>query len=273
MPLTPFMCANCGSWQKYFATPPDCPVCSDVRNALPEDGWEFKTPAEVDLLVSTTWHQPTPGIVMFQNRPTVGIGPCGYLILHPEGNIAFEAAGWYSADALAHIQSLGGIRFLSASHPHGFGALWQLQDRFHPPHMVMQREAVRFTKAFRVNYPFDDECELMSGATLHYVGGHYEGQSVLYHEPTGSLFAGDSLKFELDAQGHATGVSCHKAFHNQIPLSHAEVRKYREVLGRLPFRQVFTPFEHVPHATREDAMRLFDAHLAGIPFVTPMALA
>ena len=273
MPLTPYMCANCGSWQKYFATPPNCPVCSDVRNALPEDGWEFKTPAEVDGVVTTTWHEPTPGIVMFQNRPTLGIGPCGYLLLHPEGNIAFEAAGWYSRGGVSANRIAGRYTvFFRQAILMGLGLFGSYRIRSIRPILVMQRDAVRFTKAFRVNYPFDEECELLPGATLHYVGGHYEGQSVLFQEASGALFAGDSLKFELDVNGNATGVSCHKAFHNQIPLSHAEVRKYRDVLGSLPFRQVFTPFEHVPHATREDALRLFDAHLAGIPFVTPMAL-
>ena len=48
MPLSPFACTNCGHWQKYFATPPHCPICSDVRNDLPADGWEFVTPPQLD---------------------------------------------------------------------------------------------------------------------------------------------------------------------------------------------------------------------------------
>jgi rubrerythrin len=35
MPLIPHVCENCGFWQRYFTTPPDCPVCTDVRNDLP----------------------------------------------------------------------------------------------------------------------------------------------------------------------------------------------------------------------------------------------
>lgn len=272
MPLTPYACSNCGFWQRYFSVPPSCPVCSDVRNALPDDSWHFVTPEEVGAQTTCNWREVTAGIVMFTNEPRLGIGPCGYLMLHPEGNIAFEAAGWYSDAALQEITRLGGIRFLSASHPHGFGAIHQLQDHFQPPHVIVQREGIRFTKAFRVNYPFDETLEILPGVTLHHVGGHYEGHSVLHHAPTLSLFAGDALKFEFDSSGTATGVSCHKAFHNQIPLSHAEVRKYRSVIGELDFVQAFTPFEHIPHATREDAIRLFDAQLAGKPFVTPLPL-
>ena len=43
MALRPYSCGNCGHWQRWFAPPPSCPVCTDVRNALPEDGWDFAT--------------------------------------------------------------------------------------------------------------------------------------------------------------------------------------------------------------------------------------
>src|SRR3712207_8076299 len=34
-----------------FRSPLACPVCADVRNALPENGFEFVTPAQVAQLV------------------------------------------------------------------------------------------------------------------------------------------------------------------------------------------------------------------------------
>ena len=39
MPLTRTACTHCGHWHLYFAgqDPPGCIVCSDVRNALPDD--------------------------------------------------------------------------------------------------------------------------------------------------------------------------------------------------------------------------------------------
>ena len=47
MPLEHYTCTNCGFWQRYFAAPPDCPVCTDVRNDLPENGWEFVSANEM----------------------------------------------------------------------------------------------------------------------------------------------------------------------------------------------------------------------------------
>ena len=262
-----YSCANCGFWQEYFAPPPACPVCSDVRNALPENGWKFASAEEMRGREETgeiicSWREIEADIWMFSNSPPIGIGSSGYLILSPSGNIAFEAAGWYTQDALQKIREFGGINFLSASHPHGFGALWQLEQQFKPEFVAFQREAIQFTKALHVNFAFDDALEIDRTASLYYVGGHYEGQSVLHYRPAQILFSGDALKFEVDGAGETVGVSCHKAFHKQIPLSRQEVEKYREVLGALDFRQVCTPFEHIRDARTEDALRLFDTLLS-----------
>ena len=60
MPLSWFACANCGFWQRHFA-PPDCPVCTDVRNELPADGWRFLHVDEVRATHSGTWREVRPG--------------------------------------------------------------------------------------------------------------------------------------------------------------------------------------------------------------------
>ena len=99
-------------------------------------------------------------------------------------------------------------------------------------------------------------------ATLYHVGGHYEGQSVLYYEPRRILFCGDALKFDVDAVGKTVAVSCHKAFHKQIPLSKMEIENYLRVIGNLDFRQACTPFEHAPDVSAAVARRLFETQLA-----------
>lgn len=267
MPLTHYSCANCGFWQHYFAAPPGCPVCSDVRNALPEDGWEFVSAAEMLARenrgeIKCAWREIDENVWMFSNETPIGIGSSGYLIRRETGNIAFESPGWWTQSAIEKLDELGGARFVSASHPHGFGAIYQLQENFPDATVAFQREAVQFTKALAVNFVFDDTLAIDEAATLYHVGGHYEGQSVLYYEPRKLLFCGDALKFDLDAAGKTVAVSCHKAFHKQIPLSKREIENYRRVIGSLDFRQACTPFEHAIDATRDDAVRLFEEQLA-----------
>ena len=47
--LPAYACTNCGHWQRWPAPGPTiCPVCADVRNALPEHGFEFVTDKQAD---------------------------------------------------------------------------------------------------------------------------------------------------------------------------------------------------------------------------------
>lgn len=267
MPLTHYSCSNCGFWQHYFAVPPDCPVCIDVRNDLPENGWNFVSEREMAERersgeIKCVWREIDDGISMFSNETPIGIGSSGYLIRRATGNIAFESPGWWTRAAIEKLDALGGVQFVSASHPHGFGAIYQLQENYPGATVAFQREAVQFTKALAVNFVFDDKLAIDEAATLYHVGGHYEGQSVLYDEPRRMLFCGDALKFDLNAAGETVAVSCHKAFHKQIPLSKREIENYLRVIGNLDFRQACTPFEHAAHATTADAVQLFEEQLA-----------
>lgn len=267
MPLKPYACANCGHWQRYFAAPPDCPVCTDTRNDLPEDGWRFLPVEEVRPMLQGHWRQLDRDMVAFSTTPPLGLNGTGWLLLHPEGNVAFEAAPFYTDDMLAEIDRLGGIRVLAASHVHGYGALWQLQDAFKPEVLAIQKEDLWLTKAFRVTWPYDEALELRPGLTLHHVGGHYEGQAVLHDATRRILFCGDAFKVDQDKAGRSTAVSTHKAFHKSIPLTPAEIRRYRVVIAGLDFDTVCTPFEHAPGIGRDIALAVLDDQLRGPPGV------
>ena len=270
MPLAHHVCLNCGFWQRHF-DPPSCPVCTDFRHPLPPDGWRFETAAEVGRRVATRWREVAPGVTEFWNEPQVGIGPHGYLIATPAGNVAFEGASWYSDEALDHVAALGGVRALSASHPHVYGALWRLVERF-APEVAVHTGDLPFAQAFRVSWPFDEWAELAPGLTLWHTGGHTDGHAVLHWEARRLLFCGDALKFTLDAAGRGAAVSCHKAFDAHIPLSHAEVRRYAAVMRPLDFDAVLTPWEFVPSGGKEAALALFAAQLAGRPFADPLPI-
>ena len=271
MPLTYWACANCGFWQRHFA-PPDCPVCTDTRNDLPPDGWRFLPEDEVAATHDGGWRQVTDNLWAFTTSPNLGLAGTGWLITRPEGNIAFEAAPYYSPAMIAQIEALGGVRLLAASHAHGYGALFQLQRAFEPEVLAIHKDDLRMTKAFRVTLPYDDVLELAPGYTLHHVGGHYEGQAALHDAPGRRLFCGDMFKIDQDAAGRSTAISSHKAFHKDIPLTHGELKRYRDVIAPLAFDAVLTPFEYAPEVDRDVALATLDDALARRPEVRRIPL-
>lgn len=267
--MTPYLCTNCGFWQTHFAVPPTCPVCTDFRHTPPPDGFYFLTPDTAAAETRTVWTGKDAEIVTFSTEPRIGIGPNGYLIKHPAGNVFFEGAAYYSPDALDLIDTLGGIQWLSASHPHAYGALWQLQERFSPA-VVVQVEDLPWTNAFQTTWPLDERLELAPGLMLIHTGGHFAGHTVLYWADKKLLFAGDMLKFHGE-EGRVTGISTHKGFNRKIPMSHAEVRRYSGIVETLDFDTVYTSFEAAP-CTPADVQRLFARQLAGPPLFGPVPM-
>jgi hypothetical protein len=266
MALSPYVCTNCGFWQRHFAVPAGCPVCEDHRHVLPDDGYEFLSPQLTDARGEVVWDEPEPGVWRFAMTDPIGIGPMGYMIEHPEGNVAFEGAGWYSDAALDFIDSLGGLRVATASHPHSFGALWRLTDRF-GPEVPLHVGDLGWATAFTVTEPYDTTLALAHDLALHHTGAHFAGHQVLHDARRGILFSGDALKLELDPADDrcATGISCHKAFVRGVPLSHAELASYRDVFAPLDFTQTWTPFEQGANAGRAAALALLDGQLGDRP--------
>ena len=277
--LPAYACTNCGHWQRWPAPGPlTCPVCADVRNALPEHGFEFLTSKEVDELVVSDWGpSAVPGITGFGCTPRFGLDSRGWVVETDAGLVGFEAAPWYDAGALAELRrmagGLGGLDVLASSHVHGYGALWQLQQELEPATVAIGVRDLTWTKAFRVTWPVDETLELAPGLTMHRTGGHFDGHSVLHDSRRGVLFCGDALKVDLAEDGTPVALSAHKAFHAQIPLSHAELREYREVVCRLDFGAVYTPFEGVVGVTTDHVVHLVDRLLSGRPDAGPVPLA
>ena len=271
MPLRSYSCGNCGHWQRWFATPQSCPVCTDVRNALPEDGWDFSADTEVALGREARWAQVAPGVTGYWCEPQVGLGTTGWVIETDAGLVGWEGAGYYPPEALADLRARGGLVALGASHVHGYGALWQLQDELDPPVLAIGVDDLAWTKAFRVTWPTDDRHELAPGLVMHRSGGHFPGHTVLYDERRGILFVGDLIKVDLDGDV-PVGLSCHKAYHAQIPLSHAEVRQARALVERLEFTAVATPFEFAAPVSTKQVLALLDRQLAGQPVAGPIPL-
>jgi len=244
--LPAYICRNCGFWQRLFKEPPQCPLCLDSRHVVPTDGWAFFNLEKAREAFPMHWEELLPGLWRFWNDPVDGIGSHSYLLCEESGNVLFEGAAVYSEAALAHISALGGVRFVSASHPHTYGALWQIQDHFDAD-IALHIADFKWSGAFRVTYPFESFLELVPGVNLIHTGVHFSGHTVLHDARRGILFCGDALKFvfEPDSPRHALSISTHKAFVRGVPLTKGETRHYRQIFAALSFTKTYTPFEQI----------------------------
>ncbi len=271
--LPAFFCDNCGFWQRHFERPDRCPLCIDARHVLPRTGWRFNDIHEAQQRFPCEWEELETGVWRFFNNPVDGIGSSGYLLITPSGNVAFEGCAVYSEDALAFIETLGGINFLSASHPHSYGAIWQLQDHFEPE-LALHPGDLAWSAALRVTWPFDQVLDFLPSLSLHLTAGHFDGHTVLHDAARNILFCGDCLKFEMDPADsrRAEAISAHKAFVRSIPLTPDELRRYRAVFAPLKFSQTWTPFEQACNSGNREALALIDGMLATRSHARPVPL-
>ena len=248
-------------------------MCLDARHVVPQNGWRFLALADAQSAFPCHWQELETGAWRFWNEPVEGIGPSSYLLQTPAGNVVFDGCTVFSEPALAHIEALGGIEILSASHPHAYGALWQLQDRF-DPELALAAGDFGWSSALQVSWPFDDRLEPLPGIELHRTAGHFEGHTVLFDRARKLLLCGDALKFELSTDDRRLGttISAHKAFVRSVPLTPDELRRYRAVFAPLDFRQTWTPFEQVSNSGRREALALIDTMLATRPHARQVLL-
>jgi hypothetical protein len=94
----------------------------------------------------------------------------------------------------------------------------------------------------------------------------------VHDAPGRRLFCGDMFKIDQDATGRSTAISSHKAFHKDIPLTHGELRRYRDVIAPLDFDAVLTPFEYAPEVGRSVALRTLDDAIGRRPEVRRLPL-
>ena len=264
MPLAYFVCEHCGFWQHHFA-PSHCPVCEDFRHPLPPNGWHFAPAAAVAASTRCRVDQVLPGVFAVTADPPIGIGPSGYLLRTPHGNIAFEGCGWYDDAALDAFADAGGVRWAAASHPHVYGALWRVCERF-APELVLHRDDLAFAKSLPVSWAYDERAELAPGVTLVHTDGHTPGHTALIWDGAGAsrrtLFCGDAFKYTVDIGGTATSVSTHLAFDADVPLTRTQVAGYARTLAPVDATTVVTPWEVVRAGGMPAARALLDLQLA-----------
>ncbi len=273
MTLTRYACDHCGTWQRWFDTqrPPSCPVCVDVRNALPPDGFAFHTLAEAQTGRQTTCERIDDRLEAWSARPALGLGSSGWVVTTDAGRIGLEATGVYTSGALDALADAGGLVTVASTHVHGYGALWQLAERF-DPEVLIHRDDLVWTGAFDVTWPMDDLHEVGPGLVAHATGGHFPGHVVFHDAVARRLFCGDALKVDVDEAGRPVALSSHKAYHQRIPLSRNEVSRYRDVIGGLDFTSVCTPFEAVDGVHTDLVVRYLDGLLAGRPTVEAVSV-
>lgn len=249
-----FICTTCGTQYAPAGSPPEgCPICLDERQYVGYGGQRWTTLAQMKAEGRTNLVETMePGLTSIRTTPAFAIGQHALLIQSPHGNILWDCISYLDDETARKVEELGGIRAIAISHPHYYSSMTTWADRFGAAiflsaadreHVMADPSGIQFWEG--------DTLELAPGLTVHRVGGHFTGSSVLHWEAggegRGALLTGDTVQVVQDRNQ----VSFMYSYPNFIPLPAREVARIRDRLLPLRFDRIYGAW--IDKVVREDA--------------------
>lgn len=258
------ICATCAV-EYDEPTPEDCPICSDERQYLPATGQRWTTLGDLAAAgQELTWIDNEPGLTGVGTHPSVGIGQTMQVLTTPAGSVIWDPVGYVDDAACARVLALGPVLAIASSHPHMFGVQVERSRRLgNPPVLVAEADREWLGRDDPVVELWSGTYDITNGVTLHQVGGHFRGSSVLHWDAgadgNGVLLTGDSVFPNPDQRS----VGFMRSYPNHIPLSGAVVERIVTQLEPLSYDRIYGNFNNSVTANAKALLRASaDRHIA-----------
>jgi glyoxylase-like metal-dependent hydrolase (beta-lactamase superfamily II) len=237
-----WVCETCGV--EHAEAVGVCVICADERQWVPADGQKWATLeelAQAGRRVQLTGLEPDLfGITV---EPKVGIGQQTHLVRTRAGNLLWDPVGYLDDEAVNRVRELGVVTAIAASHPHMFGVQVEWSRALGGVSVLVSEADVEWVQRLdSAITTWSGRYEVAPGLTLHQLGGHFPGSSVVHWTAgaggKGVLLVSDTLHVNAD---RAT-VTFLRSYPNRIPLSPAVVQRITRAVMQLPFDRLYDNF-------------------------------
>jgi glyoxylase-like metal-dependent hydrolase (beta-lactamase superfamily II) len=216
-------------------------VCADERQWVPPGGQRWTTRAElIQAGHRSDIREIEPGLTGIGAQPPFAIGQRSLVVRTPEGNLLWDPSGFIDDEAIAAVQALGGLRYVTASHPHFYGAIVSWSRAFGAEILVPDADAEWMrTGPDDLVRPWSDSFAALPGVTVIQCGGHFPGSAVVHWaggaDGRGVLFTGDTI-FVTPGEDRVTFVW---SAPNRLPLAEPAVRGVWEAVSSYEFDRIY----------------------------------
>jgi glyoxylase-like metal-dependent hydrolase (beta-lactamase superfamily II) len=237
-----WVCETCGV--EHAEAAGVCVICADERQWVPAEGQKWETLEELGQAgrrVHVTALEPDLfGITV---EPKVGIGQQTHLVRTPVGNLLWDPVGYLDDEAVERVRELGEVTAIAASHPHMFGVQVEWSRALGGVSVLVSQADVSWVqRPDAAITTWSGRYEAAPGLTLHPVGGHFPGSSVVHWAAgaggKGVLLVSDTVHSNPD---QAT-VTFLRSYPNRIPLSAAVVERITRSITQLSFDRLYDNF-------------------------------
>jgi glyoxylase-like metal-dependent hydrolase (beta-lactamase superfamily II) len=237
-----WVCETCGV--EHAEAIGVCAICSDERQWVPAEGQKWATLEEL-ARAQRRVHVTTlePDLFGITVEPKVGIGQQTHLVGTRAGNLLWDPVGYLDDEAVNRVHELGDVRAIAASHPHMFGVQVEWSKALGGvPVLVSEADVDWVQRPDPAIKTWSGRYEVAPGLTLHQVGGHFPGSSVVHWRAgasgKGVLLVSDTIHANPD---RAT-VTFLRSYPNRIPLSPAVVERIARAVTQLSFDRLYDNF-------------------------------
>jgi hypothetical protein len=237
-----WVCETCGV--EHAEARGVCAICSDERQWVPADGQKWAT---LEVLAQPGRRvqiaELEPDLFGITVEPKVGIGQQTHLVRTPAGSLLWDPVGYLDDDAVNRVRGLGEVTAIAASHPHMFGVQVEWSRALGGVRVLVSEADVDWVqRPDPAIVTWSGRYEVAPGLTLHQIGGHFPGSSIVHWEAgaggKGVVLVSDTIHANPD---RAT-VTFLRSYPNRIPLSASVVERVTRAVTGLGFDRLYDNF-------------------------------
>src|SRR5215469_15059822 len=197
--MQPWVCATCANQYPAQESPPErCVICADERQWVPPSGQRWTTLAELAAAGhQSDVRQVEPGLFGIGATPPVAIGQRALVIQTAGGNLLWDPPGFLDEQAIQAVRAVGGLRAVTASHPHFYGSIVEWSHAFGAEILLPRADMRWLTRPDQAVRTWSGSLTVLPGVTLVQCGGHFPGSAVAHWADgaggAGALLAGDTI--------------------------------------------------------------------------------
>jgi hypothetical protein len=236
-----WICATCGNHYPGTESPPaSCVICADERQWVPRSGQRWTTHQDLaaDGRHCELWEEE-PGLLGIGVTPSVGIGQRALLVRTGQGNLLWDPPGFVDDDAIGRVREAGGLRAVTASHPHFYGAMAEWAHAFGADVLVPEADADWVTRPDPAIRTWAGQLDVLPGVTLVQCGGHFPGSAVVHWAAgaggAGALLTGDTI-FVTPGEDRLSFIW---SAPNRLPLPEPLIRGILDAVAPFPFDRIY----------------------------------
>lgn len=239
------ICTACGTeYSPAFNQQENCPICSNDRQYIPENGQAWTSIEELVQTYSILSKNLTEGLCELKMAPSFAIGQRALLVCAPSGNILWDCISLINETTFEFIKSKGGLRAIAISHPHYYTTMNRWADAFNCPIYIHSSDKDWVcNKSLRLKFWNGNDTELWDGIKLINIGGHFPGSSILqvpFLSAGGGILCGDTFYISPSKNHMAVMYS----YPNKIPLTLKEINRIKQRMASIEFDSMFGFYDY-----------------------------